>query len=267
MNKKIFIGSLAIVFLIVSAGLTPLAASQDDIEQMVNKNLVAIEVSYYQQKNPDRVQTMVSSVEAEEIKQILIALHYAIQTNDNDAMLYYENLLIKKGIIEDSYHKISPSKIPNSFSENIPRLPFLNTISDDNISNSNCYFNVIGEGTALWGIAHQFYENIIRIIRNASTVIEAFVLLLIFLPFLALAIIFSNLIPFRLFCPSGIVSVKNATVVTRGDLGEKKLDVGPDSINLNVTLFTGISINIPGLENRNSFLFITGFASQVLLKN
>lgn len=267
MNKKIFIGSLAIVFVIVLAGLSPVVTSVEDIEQISNANLVAIEVSYYQRQTPDRIQTMVSNAEAEQIKQILISLHHALQTNDNDAIRYYENVLFKKGILDETYHDLSQIKTNKLNSPMLSRVPFLQTLSDDNISNSNCYFNVIGEGTALWGIAHQFYENILRIIRNASTIIEAFVLLLVFLPFIAIALLFSNLIPFRLFCPSGTVSARNATITTRGDLGEKKLIVGSDSVQLDVSLFTGISINIPGSENRNSFLFITGFASQVLLKS
>ncbi|MFO7676982.1 MAG: hypothetical protein R6V50_01160 [Thermoplasmatota archaeon] len=263
MKGKIIICSVFVVFILLLTGFSPALASTKDDMIALKTNLVPIQVNYYGQRKPEQVQTMVTIAEAEEIKQTLIALHEAVEKNDHSAILYYENKINEKNIFGERFQQFNIVDNEISRPKRILVDRYGSTLTDDNISNVNCYLNVIGEGAALWGFAYRFYENILRIIRNASSAIEAFVLLIIFLPFLALAILFSSLIPIRIFSPNGTISLKNGTIITRGALGNKRVDVGPDSFNVDVSLFTGISINIPGSEKRNSFLFVSGFAAQV----
>jgi len=107
---------------------------------------------------------------------------------------------------------------------------------------------------------HFLYEGITKIIKNASNFFEAFILLLVFLPFLVITMLFSNLIPFRILAPIGALALKNGTISCVGLNGFQKVSVGAEAYEVNLSWFTGITINILPTNNSKAFLFVSGMA-------
>ncbi len=260
MNKKIVLISLLAAVLVVATGFTPALASSQNTLLSIKHDLVTIEVNHHLGRQTKQIRTTVAVSEAEEIRQYLSKLYDAQERNDYQAILKYELLLNEKGIFGDSYQKISPN-IPGVFMLEKTTLPFYPTgLADENISNTFCYFNAIGEGLVAWWLAVQILEGIITMIKNASSLIVALIILLTFLPFFVLTMLFTNLIPFRILAPKGVLSLVNGTIFALGLQGFQRVEVGAESYAVNLSGFTGITINIPPINDRKSFLFVSGFA-------
>ena len=262
MKKKIIVLSATVCILLLLTGITPALATNNTDSFTMRNTLVTIEVNHYLEKHKQQTFTTVPIEEAEEIRQYLCALYDAQERNDHAAITYYESLLTKKGILDERYQQLSlknkehillgKSDITTSFS----------SLVDDNISNRLCFFNAIGEGIVAWWLALKIWEGIVRMIKNASSALVALILLLIFLPYFVLAVLFTNLIPFRIMTPIGALSLKNGTISCIGLNGRQRRTVGPEGYGVNLSWFTGLTINIPSINNRSSFLFVSGFALQ-----
>jgi hypothetical protein len=64
--------------------------------------------------------------------------------------------------------------------------------------------------------------------------------------------------------PVGTLVLANGTVSSIGVLGVKKMKVNATQIEVNVSWFTGLTINIPRLSNESKpFTFVSGFAAKV----
>ncbi len=260
MNKKIISLSIFSAVVILLAGFTPALASSENNIFAVKTELVSIEVNHYLGRQPERNQLTVTTDEAEQIRFYLTELYKAQQRNDCAAIATYESLLYEKGLFGANHPR---------FSSNINGLTLLEkagfsssapSMTDENISNSMCYFNAIGEGAMLWWIGLTFVQQLVDAINNVSNPIGALILYIILLPFIVLTMLFTDLIPFRIFSPAGVIALKNGTVSARGANGFQKLTVGEESYGVNLSGFTGITINIPPINNHKSFLFVSGFA-------
>jgi hypothetical protein len=260
MNKKIILLSLAAVALVLLTGFTPALASPKNNLLALKNDLVTIEVNHYIGRQTKQIQTKVTVQDAEEIRQYLKELYDARERNDHQAILKYETLLNQKGIFGDSYQNIY------SKTNSIPALKqtklqsYFATGAGENISNNFCYFNALGEGIVAWWLAAKIWEGIVRIIKNASSAIVALILYIIFLPIFVVTLLLTNLIPFRILTPVGILYLRNGTISTLGANGLQRVTVGEEGFNVNLSWFTGITINILPTENRKSFLFVSGFA-------
>lgn len=260
MNKKIIVLSLAAVTLVLLTGFTPALASPNNNLLALKNDLVTIEVNHYLGRQTKQIQTKVTVQDAEEIRQYLKELYDARERNDHQAILKYETLLNQKGIFGDSYQNIY------SKTNSIPALKqtklqsYFATGAGENISNNFCYFNALGEGIVAWWLAAKIWEGIVRIIKNASSAIVALILYIIFLPIFVVTLLLTNLIPFRILTPVGILYLRNGTISTLGANGLQRVTVGEEGFNVNLSWFTGITINILPTENRKSFLFVSGFA-------
>lgn len=260
MNKKIIsLSAIIIGILIILGSLSPAVCSKD-IEP------VTIVVNRYLGKNSGTIYTDVSVEEAEEIKQILINLNTAIENNDEAEISNYEKILNDKGIFGNERQSFYSQR---TLSEKINLNKYLiyskyqKQSAGDNISNTLCYFNAIGTGCIFFTIALKFIEAIDAIINNASTFIEKFVLLIVLLPFFVLIYLFTHLIPFRILMPDAVVTIKNGSMSTLGLQGFKRVVVGDDPYTVNVSWFTGITINFIGKESLSGFLFMSGIAGGV----
>jgi hypothetical protein len=138
---------------------------------------------------------------------------------------------------------------------------FFGDRNGDNISNQLCYFNAIGQGIILTSIALKLWEAIKNAAENASNPLAGFILIIALLPFLVLVVALTNLIPFRILMSKIALTFRNGTISSLGLLGSKKLVVGPEGIDVNLSWFTGITINIPFTDT--SFLFVSGIALDV----
>ncbi len=252
MKKKIVcVNAIIIGILIILGGLSPAVCSKDI-------DTVTIEVNRYYGKNSDPIYTDVTIEEAEEIKQILINLNLAIENNDEEAIHQYETILNEKGLFGENHQQFLSS---NQYTELMEKTnlvkysKYFGSTNGDNISNTLCFFNAIGEGIMLWWLGVQIWEGIIEIVTNASNPIAGLILFLALLPFLVMVILFTNLIPFRILAPIGLMAFRNGTISSLGLQGFKKLVVGEEGAEVNLSWFTGITINIA-----TSFLFVSGIA-------
>ena len=252
MKKKIiYANAILIGILIVLGSLSPAVCSKD-LEN------VTIEVKRYNGKNSEPIYTDVNPEEAEEIRQILINLNNAIENNDEAAISQYESILNDKGLFGENHQKFFSNNQYTELMEKtnlVKYTKYFGSKNGDNISNTMCYFNAIGEGVMLWWLGVRLYEAIIEIVTNASNPIAGLILFLALLPFLVMVILFSNLIPFRILAPIGIMAFRNGTISSLGLKGFKKLVVGEEGAEVNLSFFTGITINIA-----TSFLFVSGIA-------
>ena len=260
MNKKIVLVSIFAAVTILFMGFTPALASNKTNLPVIKNDMVTIEVNRYLGRQPEQIRTTVTASEAEEIRLYLTELYKAQESNDYQAISKYETLLNEKGIFGQGYQKIISKNAVMSLIENINRPFHFTSAAGENISNRLCYFNAIGEGIVLWWLGLQLMEGIVKIIKNASNFFEAFVLLIIFLPLLVLTMLFSNLIPLRILAPIGALALKNGTISCLGLNGFQKVKVGAESYGVNLSWFTGITINFLPTTNRSAFLFVSGMA-------
>jgi hypothetical protein len=112
-------------------------------------------------------------------------------------------------------------------------------------------------------LAMKFVEAMEAVIDNATSVIEAFVLLLVLLPFFVIIYLLTHLIPFRILMPYGAVTLKNGSMSSVGLQGFKRVVVGDEYYTVNVSWFTGITLNFIGPETLAGFLFMSGVAAEV----
>jgi hypothetical protein len=258
MNKKIIcISTMFVAILIVLGSLSPSICSKD-------LETVTIEVNRYYGKKSTPIYTELTYEEAEELKEILTQLNAAIENNDEEAISQYESLLNEKGIFGDEYQEFFSN---NAFYEKMD-LSKYSTYSkyfkqnSDNISNTLCYFNAIGNGVILFQLELKFWEAMRKAIDNASGIIEALVILLALLPIFVLIFLMTHLIPFRILMPIGMVSLNTGRISSLGLKGFKKIILNNETTNVNISGFTGLTINI-GFSGSKPFLFVSGIAIEV----
>lgn len=266
MKGKIVILSIIVAILVVLGSLSPVVCSKD-LKPISNENSnenITIEVNIYDGKHSEPIYTELPSAEVEEIKQILTQLNEAIENNDEEAVSQYEKQLNEKGIFGDKYQEFfSLDKYTEMMGESNLLEHVRNTNGDD-ISNYMCYFNAVGKGNMFFTLGIRMIEAIQRAINNASSFLEALILLLALLPFFVLIHLFTLLIPFRILMPIGVVSMHEGKISSLGLMGLKQLEVvDTEPVNVNISWFTGITLNIPATDTTDPFLFASGIAVEV----
>lgn len=267
MKKKVLIASTIIAAIIV-LGSCSYSITASNLEFKESEETVDIEVNKYYSKFPISHKTRVNIKEAEEIKEILINLNEAITNNDNKAISYYEKQLNSKGIFGEDYQEFySNDELmqENKINKKSNLMKLLGDKNGDDLSNLFCVFNAIGEGIFVSYIGVLALEAVIRIIGNASSFIEGLILLLIFLPLALTVVLLTSLVPFRILMPRGLVQMGNGRISTLGLKGIKRVTVEEEIVTVNLSLFTGLSISIPGNNEtgRDAFVFASGFAFAV----
>ncbi|MBE3121880.1 MAG: hypothetical protein IMZ43_06355 [Thermoplasmata archaeon] len=260
MNKKIVIVSLLTALLVSLTSITPALATKNTNLITLKNDLVTIEVNRYLGKTPEQIHTTVTSAEAEQIKQDLMALYDAQQRNDHEAISKYEVLLNEKGIFGNSNQKFYSNDNGMALIEKTKFSRYLTNQIGENISNRFCYFNAIGEGLVFWWLALSFLQGIVNVLKNVTNPIAMLILLLVLLPLAIVMMLLTNLIPFRILAPTGAMSLKNGTISCLGLNGFQRVKVGAEAYGVNLSWFTGITINIPPINNRTAFLFVSGIA-------
>jgi hypothetical protein len=230
-----------------------------------NSDTITVEVNRYYGRQPETISKVLSYEEAVKIKEILIQLSNAIENNDEKTIKEFESILNEKGIFGDNYQQFFSYDTYNKIIKSLRFTGFakyLGSLNNDNISNSLCYFTAVGNGTILHTLGVRMYEAIVRIVENQTSLIAQVILFLTLVPFLAIIILFTSLIPFRILMPIGIVVMRKGRISSLGLQGRKKLVVeGPESVDVNISWFTGITINLPFLDN--PFVFVSGIAFKV----
>jgi hypothetical protein len=256
MKKKMIVVSSLCVIVVVLAGFTPALASKP-VTPTVSPT-VPIEVTRYQGMNPVQTVAGVSPADAWQIEQCLIELYNAQQRNDRPTISRCITTLKNKGITIGTQDQalLSPRKI------SFPGFP--RGTAGDNISNSICFFSAIGQGMLYGTLATKVIQAIAKAIQNQTNPIGAIILLILMLPLILTVILINDLIPFRIMMPAGALVLSNGTVFSIGLLGVKRMKVNATQIGVNLSWFTGLTINIPPLKNESKpFTFVSGFAAKV----
>ncbi len=264
--KKVLILSTLVAILIVLGGLSPSICSKDiePVQISQNSEMIPVEVNRYYGQQSETIQSELSYEEAEELTEILTLLNEAIKNNDEGAIDQFEKILNEKGIFGDNYQKFFSQ---NTYIEMMKTFrlnhlaKYLGILNDDNISNSLCFFNAVGNGTIVFALGVRMYEAIVRIVENQTSVIAALILFIALLPLLLTVVIFTSLIPFRILMSEGIVVMYKGKISSIGLQGRKRLDVEGDDVAVNISWFTGITLNLLFTENR--FTFVSGIALKV----
>jgi hypothetical protein len=266
MKKKIIIISTILAAIIV-LGSCSYSITASNLEGIGSTETVNIIVNQYYTNPPNTIETKLNIEEAEEIKDILINLNEAITNNDKKAIKSYEELLNSKGIFADDYQEFySNEEYEQSLKLN-KKSKLLNLLPEkngDNLSNLFCFFNAIGNGLFVSYIGLLAWEFFYELLSNATSIAEMFVIIVVFLPLVLVAIVFTGFFPIRLFMPKGMVYMQNGRITSIGLKGVKRVTVDEteEPVELNLSLFTGLSISIPGNEDtgRKDFVFTSGFA-------
>ena len=266
MKRKIFLISIFAAVLVILAALSPSIISKD-IENLKSTEMINVEVNRYFGRNPEKIINEMTLEEAENLKEILINLHEAIEKSDEEAIQIYEEQLNDMNLFGENYQEFHSSKnfdklVKKYKPDNLLRL--LKFKNGDDLSNLFCFINAIGKGILVSAIGLAVWEAVRKIINNASSIIEAFVLLIIFLPLALVVILLTSLIPFRILMPRGAIVMDEGSILSVGLKGFKNLKVTENTV-ANISWFTGLSINIPGNNEtgRDAFCFISGFAAEI----
>lgn len=230
---------------------------------------IVFETKTYNGLNVEKKLTELSTEEADEIKQILIDLEDALLENDYESVIKYKKILQEKGIIDEKSSKfIKPQKESAELT--------------DDISNSMCYFHAMGVGLLLFPLENRILEGITETARNAAEqtdnpiagiIIALVIFILLFVIFCLPVMLVTHLIPARIMMPSAKVQLKNGKMWSRGTEGFKKVETSGETIEADLSYFTGItistlpiSINKDSEEDENEakgFMFVSGFAFKV----
>jgi hypothetical protein len=258
MKKRFVIGSCLCVIVLALAGFTPALASKPLTPTM---NTVPIEVTHCTGINQVRTVATVSSADAWQIEQCLIDLYNAQQQNDQATITHCIAVLNSKGIAisTQEQHLLSPQRIIQYLGKSVSHSALTN-----DLSNQACFFTAVGQGMLVGTFALRFIQAVVAAINNQTTAFAKFILLLVMLPLLMVVLLFNDLIPIRILMPEGALALRNGSVFSAGLQGVKRMAVNATQIGVNLSWFTGITINIPPLKNESKpFTFVSGFAAKV----
>lgn len=231
MMKKLAVLMTAV--LIVSATYSMIAQSRETVKKCVDVEIYQITASVAR-----KIVKRISVQDAEQLKNIILEWSGAPDVKDVDS-------LKEKGLfwIYDI--------LPHGLSSN------------DNISNSLCYFHAIGKGEVVLPIIFKIIEKINESLENITSLIGAMIVIIVMFALYAPLILIAYLIPFKLLAPVIQIKMDEGKMWTRGVEGFKKVEVsGNNSVSVKLRGFTGLVINIPS-EDEKGFFFVSGFAASV----
>ncbi|KYK32562.1 MAG: hypothetical protein AYK22_07355 [Thermoplasmatales archaeon SG8-52-3] len=267
MKKKLFVISTIIAIVIILGSFSS-SITASNLEEITSTEKVCIIVNKYIGNPSEKIETEVNIEEAEEIKEILINLNEAINNNDNEKISFYEKQINNKGIFGNNYQKFNSNEDylqRLKSNQNSPLFKLLGNKNGDNLSNILCFFNAIGNGIFASYIGVLALEGFMRLLNNASSFAEMFVIIIVFLPLALTVVVLTGLIPIRILMPKGIVYMEQGRITSVGLGGVKRVTVDTEPVSVNLSLFTGLSISIPGNEDtgRDNFVFASGIALRV----
>jgi len=263
--KKVILISTLVAILIVLGGLSPSIVSKDIEPIQIGKDIetITVEVNKYYDTH-ETIYTDLTLEEIQELEETLIKLDEAISSDDEVTIKQCEEILNEKGIFGKEYENFySHDTISNKLkSSRLSRLSRSLPLNGDDLSNLLCYFHARGQGMFFFYVELSILQSIVDAMNNASSLIEAFIILFALLPFYVIAMLFTHIVPFRLLMPKGICRMDDGKMTSIGLKGVKTVEAsGNESVMLNLSFFTGITISWP-IED-NNILFISGIAIKV----
>ena len=253
MKKIVTILGIIFAVLLILPTVNPIVNS----ENIETQNKILIEIKNYKKFSVDSNYVEMTIQEAEELKQMLIKLDEAIQNKDLQKIDQYEKILSKKGLLQNN-QKLYYNSDEKPFLSKLSNFDRLN--SEENISNTLCYFQAAGKGLVVYTIGHLLL--IPTIILTSLFGNEIWPIFLY--PYL-LILFLTHRIPIRIGLPIAAINMANGTISARGLKGYQTVSVNDTSSSHQVTImgFTGITIHLPGINKTESdlegYMFISGF--------
>ena len=131
---------------------------------------------------------------------------------------------------------------------------------DANLSNTACFFTAHGEGMLAGYFAERFLQSVAAALDNVTNIFAKIIVLLALLPLILIVLLINDLIPLRIMMPTGTLVLANGTISSIGLQGVKREKIGADHAQVNLSWFTGITLNILPINNHSAFTFVAGFA-------
>ena len=262
---------LILTTILIGASIsTPINARDLEIPEILNNETLTIETNLYNSRVPKKLLTECTESEILEIIDTLENLNQAIEESNEEEIQNCQEILKEKGLFGkykyDFFSNEEFTETYDTYSQGRFSNYQENTLNGD-LDNMFCYFNAIGEGIMVSQLGIKAFEAFQRIVSNASGFLEAFILTLIFLPFVLVIMVLTGLIPFRILMPEGLVYMEDGRLSTLGINGFKRVTVedGDPPVSVNLSFFTGLSISIPGNADtgRKAFTFVSGPAIRV----
>ena len=259
-KNKTYIGIFTII-LTLSINLSPIVNSNAINQQKT----IFIETTISNEHTRNTIITETTRNHAEEIKQILVNLHDALNKNDRQKIIRYETQLYSKGILNHQNKKFfSNQNIMNlliktkneALLEKIKDIPYKAT--DTIINNSFCITNIIGTGNVYVSGLGLTIAFILLIRAGGSSLLQ-----FIFPIYMALAAM-SSFIPCRAFLPYASITLNKGSISTLGILKGHQTKNINESTQVDLSGFSGLSINIPFPDLSTSFIFYCGFTIKTL---
>jgi hypothetical protein len=258
MRKKV------VVLSIICLAVLLLASASSAVVVKPSKNqMIPVEVTWYGGQHPRTDISLVAEDKLEEIRQCLTELSKAYESGDWAHVRSLESSLQEYGLLTKGTHRLPVPLGTEQLLQNPGIAQFFKGPLDDNISNSMCLFTALGDGILLGGFTYSIIQALFDVLRNQTRVIPFFVLLILFLPIIALCVVVNVFIPIRILMRSGFFTMRNGTVSSIGAMGSKRMTVGADPVEANISGFTGLSLTIPKTNITKGFCFICGFAVKV----
>jgi hypothetical protein len=266
MNRKVFLISVFAAAVVILAAVSPSITSKD-IENLKSTEMINVEVNRFYGITPEKIINEMTYEETENLKEMLVKLNKAIENNDKQSISTFEKQLNDMNLFGENYQKFfSTNDFEQLFNKKIPShlLKKLNYENGEDYSNLFCFINAIGKGILVSNLGVIVWNAFKRIANNASSFMELFVIIILFLPFVLTVIVLTSLIPFRILMPKGAIILDSGSLLSVGLKGLKSLKV-TEQIIANISFFTGLSISIPGNEDkgRDPFVFVSGFALEI----
>ncbi len=265
MDKKI---SFLIAILIVLTSFTSVVSSyQYENEDCENEEKIIVETNLFIGFNIKKTNISLNIEEFVNLKNSLYKLNNVLDTANREDIQEFENIILNCGLLDKNDLRIL--SYMRTISDCFTNKKFIN--SEDNISNSFCYYHAMGKGF----IYFPFEEKVIEWIKDtaeqqenplAGFILAILLIVIVYVP----VMLFTHLIPFRILLSYAGVEVNNGVMWSMGTQGYKRIEPDINPVRALVNFFTGITISTPSIDQDDSqdsdnvgFLFMSGFAGSV----
>lgn len=262
MRDKTNLISILIAILIILTGFTSAISSYQTDEKKIT-----IETNLYLGTHIKKTTIELSEEEFTNLKNTLQKINNILDPINEEDIQKFEDMVLEKGLLDKKDFRLISymRKIPTYFTNQ----KLVN--SEDNISNSFCYYHASGNGFIYFPIEESVIDWIREKAEQQENPLAGFVLAILLIVFVYVPVLlFTHLIPLRILLSHAGIEVNNGAMWSRGTQGYKRAEPDSDPVRALVKFFTGITISAPPINRDDSqdndkvgFLFMSGFAFSV----
>jgi hypothetical protein len=261
-NKTIFISILTATLIVLTSFSSIVSSHQYESEEKIT-----IETYLYLGVHIKKTIIELTKEEFANLKNNLQKLNNIFDTTNEEDIQKFENTILENGLLDKEDLRILSymRKVPNYFTNQ------KHVNSEDDISNSFCYYHASGNGFIYFPIEERVIEWIKNAAEQQENPLAGFVLAILLIAVVYVPVLlFTHLIPFRILLSHAGVEVNDGAMWSIGTQGYKRAEPDQNAVRALVKFFTGITISAPPINQDDSqdndkvgFLFMSGFAGSV----